>query len=310
MKTMSKILSIALGLSLALVISCNLLPQEEAPADGTGKVVVTITDAPFPVDLVDEVLITIDRVELRIAGGTCTTTYGEEVGKKEKSNDKRRKEHDYSAYECDRGFVVISGEEKTIDILKLQNGLTEILAEGTIPVGEYDMIRLHVVEATIIIKGNDSFVLKISSGNSSGLKIFLDTPITVTEEGVSEVLVDFDLSRSFKSIGNIKNKHDIKGFMFRPVIRAVNYKKTGILYGKVMEEEGTAVKNALISVFLGDSVVSTALSNSSGEYKLIGLPAKTYALSAEKEGYIPFTEKNIKIAPKAKIRKDIRLARP
>ncbi len=299
---------------LGMVYSCDVSKQNDPePSSGTGKVVISITDAPFPVHLVGEVNVTIDRVELRIAGGTCTGKNGENIGKeneKEKEKDKEKKRgYDYSAFDCDSGFVVISEKSKTINLLKLQNGITEILAEGIIPVGEYDMIRLHVVEAAIVIEGNRSFSLKIPSGTTSGLKIKLDSHLAVTEEGVSEALVDFDLSRSFIVKGNYHNKNGITGFMFKPVIRAVNRKMSGSIFGRVVEGDTTAVPGVLVTLLRSDTVVTTAITNSRGMYEVTGLTTGAYDLKAEKEGYKTVTLNNIKVNKLSRILKNIKLVR-
>ncbi len=293
MKTFPKILMLAAAFVLAFLVSCDVLTQDEQPASGTGKVKILITDAPFPADMVDEVQVTIDRVELRMVGatstdttgGTSTDTTGGTSTDTTGGTSTGTTDDDDDDDDDEKEWIVVSEDVTTIDLLKLQNGITEILAASDIPVGKYDMIRLHVVEAFIKIEGNSSFPLKIPSGTTSGLKIKLDTPITVTEEGVSEILVDFDLSRSFIVKGNPKNKKGITGFMFKPVIRAVNYNQAGGIYGKISEGEGTAVSNAMISVKQGETTVATALSDSKGNYHLMGLTPGTYTLEVEKEGY-------------------------
>ena len=291
---------------LSTFISCDLL-QEGQPSPGTGNVVINITDAPFPADLIDEVQVTIDKVELRIAGGTCTTTTGEPVGKKHK-NDKH-KGHDYTSFDCDSGFVVVSEKTSIIDLLQLQNGIMAVLAEAEIPVGKYDMIRLHIVEATVVIDEKTSFPLQVPSGNASGLKIMLDSILTVTENEISEILIDFDLSRSFITIGNPKSKKGITGFIFKPFIRAINNKHTSIIYGKVYEGEKTVIAGAQITVLHADTVVTTALTNAKGYYKVMGLHDGKYSMKVEKDGYTTVTVTDIVLSPKSSIKKDVKLVK-
>jgi hypothetical protein len=289
------------------IISCDLL-QESQPSAGTGNVVINITDAPFPADFIDEVQVTIDKVELRIAGGTCTSTSGESVG--DKYNNGKHKGHDFSSFNCDSGFVVVSEKTSTIDLLQLQNGIMAVLADAEIPVGKYDMIRLHIVDAVVVIDENTSFPLKVPSGNASGLKIMLDNELTVTENETSEILIDFDLSRSFITMGNLKSKKGITGFIFKPVIRAINNKHTSTIYGKVYEGESTAVAGAQITVIQADTVVTTALTNSKGYYKVMGLHAGKYSMKVEKEGYTTVAVTDINLNPKSSIKKDFKLVKP
>lgn len=300
-----KISGIFLIICIALTyMACDLL-QEDQPSAGTGNVIVSITDAPFPADLIDEVLVTIDKMELRIEGGTCTSPTGEKIGKK--YDKEKHKGHDYSSFGCDSGFIVVSEKTSTFDLLQLQNGIMAVLANAEIPAGRYDMIRIHVVEATVVIDEKTSFPLKVPSGNTDGIKIMLDSVLVVTENETSEILIDFDLGRSFMAIGNPKSKKGITGFIFKPFIRAVNHAHTGVIYGKVYESESSPVAGAQISVLRAETVVTTALTNAKGLYKVMGLQAGSYTMKVEKDGFAPVTITNIQVTPKSGVKKDILL---
>ena len=305
------IIAMLLILVTAILASCDLIQNDDPGNTGIGKVMVNITDAPFPVKDVTNVLVKVDKVELRVAGGLCEGTQGETIGKdKDKDKkDKNGKEHDYSNFECDSGFVVVFSSETPveIDLLKLQNGITTMLAKADIPVGSYDMIRLRIVDATIVL-ADASFILKVPSGSTSGIKIMLDNDLVVEEgDNVAQVLLDFDLSRSFIAIGNTNGKKGYKGFIFNPVIRAVNHQQSGTIFGMVYEGENKAIEGALITVLKKDSLVTTTISDSKGAYKVIGLPEGTYNLKAEKEGYTTVNISDFKVTSKAEIKKDIQL---
>ncbi len=297
-----------LAVFAAFIVSCDLM-QTDKPSEGTGKLVVSITDAPFPKAEVTEVIIHVDKVEMRIAGGLCETEEGETVGKSNK--EKKNQKHDFNNFDCDSGFVTVfsSQEAKKIDLFKLQNGIKEVLAESTIPAGSYDMIRLHIIDSYVVTP-DDTFDVKVPSGYASGMKIRLDTILVVEEgESISEILLDVDLSRSYHAIGNDKGKKGFKGFIFNPVIRAVVHHHTGSIYGTVYEGESTPVENAMITVLQADTVVTTALSGHKGKYKVIGLPAGTYSLKAEKEGYVTKEMKDIKVVPKGEFKADFQLVK-
>lgn len=296
----------------AFLASCDLIQNEEPNDTGIGKVVISITDAPFPVKEVNKVLVNVDKVEMRVAGGLCEGTQGELIGKgNDKDKDKKDKndKHDYENFECDSGFIVVFSSEKPveIDLMKLQNGITTVLATADIPVGSYDMIRLRVVDATIVL-ADTSFILKVPSGNSSGIKIMLDNDLEVKEgDNAAQILLDFDLSRSFIALGNANGKKGYKGFIFKPVIRAVNHQQTGTIFGMVYDAENKAIEGAMVSVLNKDSIVTTAITDNKGTYKVIGLTEGTYILKVEKEGYSTATIPVIKVTSKAEIKKDIRL---
>ncbi len=305
MKKIRRILAMLLVLITASLVSCDLI-QNDQTTSGTGKVVVSITDAPFPAGLVDKILVTVDTVELRVAGGTCTGTHGEPIGKN--LNGTKIKGHDYSNFRCDSGYVVISTKKQEFDLMKLQNGVSSILAEASIPVGKYDIIRMEMVKATIFID-NYTFEITIPSNAKNGLKIKLDTVLVVTESTTSEVLVDVDLSRSFITLGDHHSKTGILGFIFNPIIRAVNHKQSGSIYGKVYEGTITPVSGAQITVAKGDTIVTTAVTNDKGLYQVIGLPSGTYKVTASKDGYSSVTSGDIKIYQKREFRQDFKLVK-
>lgn len=225
-----------------------------------GRVVVKLTDAPFPIDLIDQALVTIDKIEIRKASDSLSI---EQEGVSP--------------------FIVLSQEIQQFNLLELQNGITTELLSMTIDTGKYDLIRLHVTESEIILKDGTSFKLKVPG---SGIKININ-PGLVVEGGVtSEVLMDFDVSKSFAIQGNIKAKNGIKGFTFKPVVRAVSQVKSSSISGKVVDTEGAPIAQAFVELIQGDSVVTSSLTNEAGEYTMIGIPAGTYTMASGKEGFI------------------------
>lgn len=269
-------------------LSCSILQQDDAPGNGRGQVKIHITDAPFPADLVEHVLVTIDRVGLRNSKGECSDIEDQE-------------------FECAEGFLLMLDEPVTIDLMLLRNGLTDLLVDATIPVGKYDMLRLYVKDAKIVVGEGHEYTLKVPGGAESGLKVFLSSPVVVTEEGLAEILVDFDLSRSFIAIGNTKNKHGIKGFIFKPVIRAVDLNKSGTVKGKVTAEDNTPLVNAGITIYTGEEAVATAVTGEDGEFEIPGVPQGTYRLVAEMDGYLTGEVTGIKVEKKKTVVKTIRL---
>jgi len=266
MKTQMNIKLLVILLMPVLFISCSLI-ESETPSPGFGKVAVHITDAPFPASLVEHVFVTINKVELRLKDGNCKTPEGEVIP------------------DCTDGYLLLLENPVEIDLMQLRNGLSQLLAEAEIPVGAYNMIRLYIEESEIVLDNETSFPLKIPGGSVSGLKILLKEPLMVTEEGIAEILLDFDLSRSFIAQGNPKSKKGIIGFIFKPVIRAVNLHKSGALAGKVTDATGKPVEEALVSLYHENEVVTTALTNAGGVFKIIGIPAGKYSLTVEKDGY-------------------------
>jgi hypothetical protein len=315
MRKKRNIPAILLILLSAFLASCSLIQSSEPTNTGVGKVVIHITDAPFPVKDVKNVFINVDKVEMRVAGGLCKGTQGEHIGKGKVDDEhnetkgKHHEDHDYSNFECDSGYVSVFSSVKPveIDLLKLQNGITTMLAQADIPVGSYDIIRLHIVDASVVL-ADTTFKLKVPSCETDGLKIRLDSVLVVKEgETTAEVLLDIDLSQSFIPIHHHDGRKGFMGFIFKPVIRAMNHHKCATIFGTVYEGDYKAIEGALVTILKKDTVITSAITNSKGAYKVISLPEGTYTLKAEKAGYTTVNFPDIKVTVKSEIKKNIQL---
>lgn len=256
-----------LSLLLAtLFFSCSE-SDDVKTIEGKGRLNVAITDAPFPIDIVDKTVVTIDKVEI-----AQTTQASEDEAET-------------------RTFITLSEEEYEINLLDLANGVTAQLASVDLEAGSYDQIRLHVVDAKVILKDGTEFDLTIPSGSTSGLKVKIEPAVVIEEGTESSVLLDFDVSKSFVMQGNMNTPAGIKGFHFKPVVRAVFVGFAGQVEGHVNGDAEAILENAHIELWSltetqeADTVVTSAFSDEAGFYKMIGLPEGTYHLSAAMENY-------------------------
>lgn len=304
-----KLFGLLVVLLLGFVFGCNDYDENGLDADlqKSGTVVFKITDAPFPADMVAEANITIDWIKLlkddeeTEEESEDDDENGEENGENGEKNGDVNGEGNGENGENDDGngeengengddnpsSVLIELEEITINLLDLSNGKTSILAEADVPEGIYREIRLHVVEAGIVLNDEDmtTFDLKVPSGDASGLKIKINPPLNVEKETVSEVLLDFDVSRSFVLRGNMKHGYDkVVGFIFKPVVRAVATLESSEIFGEVSGSD-TLVENAFLVLLSDDDTVTTAFTDDKGYYKMIGILSGEYSLACEAEGY-------------------------
>jgi hypothetical protein len=243
------------------LMSCDKAVNE----DGMGTLVVKLTDAPFPLDKVKEAEVIIDSIEIR---------------KKDVEPD-------------GNPFILLSDEQQKYNLLELQNGLTVDLVRIGIPAGDYDLIRLYVQNATIVLndEGETAFNLKVPSGEQTGIKVFIDPFIRVVGGLTSELLLDFDIRRSFVVQGNPETPAGIKGFHFKPVVRAVNVSIVGSIGGTVKDNSGTELASVLITLEQeGVELTPTAQTGSDpenpGKYLIPGLQPGLYKVIASKEGYV------------------------
>lgn len=270
---LKRMLLLILTVSTILFASCS---DDNDGGQKTGTMAVHLTDAPFPYDLVAEANVTITKIDAR----------------------NKTVEEDSTAegdIERDSPFVVLMEEEVSLNLLNLTNGITETLANIDVPVGTYDLVRVYISEASIILNDGTSYELTIPSGSSSGLKVFIDPGITVAGGLTSDLLLDFDVSRSFIPLGGIEN---VTGFNFNPVIKASNLSTAGTLTGAVTILDGetsVGLEGATITVFNGEEMVTSTLTDVDGTYTVMGLDAGTYAIKAEINGYTARTVEGVGI---------------
>lgn len=266
LKTLS-ILVIAIAFAM---VSCNTTDNE---TKGTGTLTIKLTDAPFPVDLVEEANVTISKIDARQLIEATDTT-------------------DESS-----SFVVLSEDEYSFNLLDLTNGVTADIANAEVPSGTYDLIRLKISSASIVLKDGRTFDLKIPSGSSSGLKIFVKPAVVVAGGLSADLLLDFDVSRSFIAQGSLMKPETIHGFIFKPVIKATNNTSTGSLKGMVTDTALVGIDGATVSVYVADTVNTTTFTDTVGNYTVLGLSAGSYKVTAEADGYVSATSEGVEVIP-------------
>ena len=263
---------IAFVLGTVLMISCND-DETSDPGQGTGKVNIYLTDAPFPVDLVDKTFVTIDKVEIR------------------------KQETDTA----EANFVVLLDEAMDVDLLTLSNGVTELLASVDLEAGTYDMIRMHVTDSKVVLKNGTEYDLKVPSGSSSGLKVKISPSLEISDGQTADVLLDFDVSKSFVAKGNWQGGV-INGFNFKPVVRGVLLGMAGRIEGMVSDTTGAVLEDASVKVWMPmngmetDSLITSSFTNDEGKYQVIGVLSGTYYLTTELDSFMTDTVWNVNVS--------------
>jgi len=271
-------LALGLGFGLAAVAACS----DSTASAGRGTLRVQLTDAPFPFDSVARVDMYVARIDAR----TSDATESEAAGDTARSFDAPGTEHG--------GWITIASPRQRYNLLDLQNGTTTNLGQLTIPTGSYRAFRLvlNTDSSSVTLKNGtvlsgDNGGIKFPSAGRSGVKVVLDQPIAVTENGTVMVL-DFDVGRSFVLRGNSLRNN---GLLFKPVIRASARDITGSLSGVVRADSasGAAVADATVEVLkagtaLADTVsanvVATTRTDATGAFHAAFLLPGSYTLRA------------------------------
>ena len=239
----------------------------DSSGSNMGTLTVRLTDAPFPFSEVARVDVFIKRVEARNVEPT----------------------EDEAGDESNRGgWTTIASPEVSINLLDLAGGVTTNLGAATLATGTYNGFRLilDTDRSTITLKDGTTPTIHWPSAGQSGIKIKLDEPIELTEDG-SVMTLDFDIGRSFVLRGNSASS----GFNFKPVIRAVAQDITGTVTGSVRANTatGAGVSGATVEVLTAGSlladndpahIVQTTASDANGDFRFAFLLPGTYVLRA------------------------------
>jgi uncharacterized surface anchored protein len=260
-------MSKTIRLLAALAMTFALGACTDSSGTGTGLLTVRLTDAPFPFSEVASVEVYVVRVDAK----TESTTDEE------------------AADEGSRGgWTTIATPNALINLLDLGSGKTMNLGATTLPTGNYRSFRLilDTDQSSITLKDGSEPAIFFPSAGQSGIKVKLDEPIQLTEDG-SVMTLDFDIGRSFVMRGNTA----ASGFNFKPVIRAVAQDITGSVTGSVRANSatGAAVPDATVEVLTAGSlitdndpthIVRTASTDASGNFRIAFLLPGTYVLRA------------------------------
>ncbi len=256
-KTVLKVLAAAAGVLLLAAACSNIFGDGD-----NGVLSLSITDAPIDADNVDGVFITFEEIQYHRNGQWET----------------------FDEFEGPR----------TIDVLALSGGESELLGEFSLPAGNYTQVRFMLGIGELGAGNEGSYIsfndgtedkpLFVPSGEQSGYKA--QGVFSVPSNGSVSVTADFDLRRAVVETGD-------GDYILRPVIRLVVDGQAGSIRGTV---DGTAEGSSYV-VFAyesgeyddsetaepdgGDSRFPNSVTSSpveDGEYTLAFLAEGTYDL--------------------------------
>jgi hypothetical protein len=110
----------------------------------------------------------------------------------------------------DAGWTSIDSKDTTVNLLNLQNGITEVIAQDEVPEGVLQEVRFILASDNTVVVDGISHELQTPSAESSGLKVKIGKALNQT---LNTFTLDFDAALSVKEeAGNYK---------LDPVIRLV-----------------------------------------------------------------------------------------
>ena len=268
------IISALLSLAVAACGAGNGDDAQNTRENGKGTLAVNLTDA--STDQYKAIYITIDEVQVHLGGDENNAA-------------------NWVSLEMPQSPV-------TVDLLELVNGVREDLGLVTLPAGEYTQLRMilghtpdsysnllsqvHPFANYLIDQENTVRELKIPSGFNTGIKIV--NGFTIQAQETTELILDFDASRSVVRAGKSDNWH------LKPTIKVAEESEHVIVQGKITDTAGNAVQGALVSLQNYDagatdakdrvSIQAATLTDEFGYYMLFISPGE-YNLVAYKSGY-------------------------
>jgi len=242
----------------------SLAPQDP-PQDG--RVNLEFTDAPLPLGQIARAIVEIDEVSV----------HGDVDG--------------------DHGFTtVIEGGPYEIKLHGLRNGLTQFFEGDLLPPGTYRQLRIHFTSALLELKDGRVFTteddtLRLTGQDSAGFKVFFDPPVEVRADEPTNLLLDFDLRKTFSSVPG--NDTDTASFFhLHPSVRTAVLDETGEIRGVVTTKDGaTTVPAPDAEVYVLapgeedlDQAFASTLADENGSAAVLGIPPGTYDVLAIHDG--------------------------
>ncbi|MEI6126593.1 MAG: DUF4382 domain-containing protein [Pseudomonadota bacterium] len=192
--------------ALAVFILMYLGTGCELPQAKKGLLKLNLTDAPANYE---EVFITFNQISVHYEVGIDNAT--DNATDNSTDNDTDTGTDNATGKE---GWIVISNEEQGFDLLQLQEGKVDLLAQASLDAGKYTQIRLKITDATDNNSEPKTYVkvdgvkypLVVPSGTKSGLK--LTHPFTITGDNETVLYLDFDATKSVNQTGS--GKYNLK----------------------------------------------------------------------------------------------------
>ena len=255
---MKRLMSLLFTTMILSVICTSCWIEED-----TASLQIRITDAPFPSDFVSEANITIVRMDI----------------KKDGSDD----------------YENLSKEKYQINLLDYKNGESFLILDKDIEISTYDELLLRILKASIVLKNGTVYDLEVSSGEYLEFEIPLNPVVVVEDLGINELVIDFDVSRSFIAQGDLSTPEGISGFTFDPTVRILPQSNTGRFYGHVLDPDLNEVEGAQVTIYSAGNIIASSLTDETGYCQIGGLVEGIYTATAEYKDYPPVSYDNIEI---------------
>ncbi len=162
------------------------------------------------------------------------------------------------------GTEVLSSVPREIDLLSLRNGRRALLASAQVRAGTYDRIVLRLSSSRLNVRGADR-ALEIEDR-----VVEIDGPFTI-DRG-TDLLIDFNARMS------------VLGDVLRPVCTAADLATARFLDGRVLDERGDPLADAVVSAQVQGDEMCSGRTDADGGFRLGPVPDAPLTLVATARG--------------------------
>ncbi len=237
------------------------------PSEAVGLTSVYLTDAPLPFGMVDQVEVYVSEIAASTAANTAS-------GQQQ--------------------WLSIAAPRRGFDLISLQQGVTELVGEVRLPVGQYQAVRLTINtdSSRVVFAGGIEAKVRWPDAGSTSIFALVEEPLEIAEAGC-HIVIDFDVGQSFVfGLGD-----PLFDLLVVPSVRAVDESLTGFLSGTVLgdvdgDQLQEPIENAAIIVLRGNpteppsswSITATGHTDPDGHYSVGFLLAGTYIVQVAVPG--------------------------
>lgn len=201
--------------SQTLIVAASCLAffgcGENSSTIDTAEMKILLTDAPGDFE---KVPIEIAGIQAYWQGETCANKVEYQQGDGEELKLSTQLMNQEQAGEAEQGkWIDIPVKTKNVELLKLQNGLTEEIGAQEIPSGYYHRLRLVLAKAQVVAAGQThELVGQADSPNSMELSY----KFQVKQGDAYGLTLDLDAQQSIQ-------KNDAGQYVFKPALKVYSY---------------------------------------------------------------------------------------
>lgn len=240
MKKIIQVLGFLLLFATVLIYSCQKdLTDDAISSDQPHSYKIFLTDHATPV--FDSVFIDIQSLEVKLEDDSISNG----------------------------GWINLSINAGVYNILRFRNGLDTLFTTGTLPNARLKKIRLTLGTQNSVMKGGQSFPLRVKSEDREVIANIESTNFEITN-GQVLFWIDFDAGRSIQ-IDNSGSGNN-NGYRLKSQIKIFSNSHSGRIEGRVFP----LAADPIIKAVIGSDTATAIPDDHDGEFKIVGLNPGTY----------------------------------